>query len=72
MSEWGTSDTPAPTHPRRVVRNPLKEGGEGDAEERSRTNKKGGSCCIHITTDTWEQKMCMMRRKEIKSEKGKV
>lgn len=37
----GNNDTPAPTHPHRVLRNPLKVGGQGD-EERSRMNIKGG------------------------------
>lgn len=75
---WGnaaTSDTPAPTHPRRVVRNPLKRGaggGEGDAG--SRANEDGGSCCIHIVYDTWEQKLVRWRggEEKMKSEKVKV
>lgn len=43
---------PAPTHPHRVFRNPLKVGGQGD-EERSRMNIKGA--LAQVKTIKWKQ-----------------
>lgn len=36
-----------------MVRNPLKEGEEGDAEERSSTNKTGAAVALVSYIDTW-------------------
>lgn len=47
----GNNDTPAPTHPHRVLRNPLKVGGQGD-EERSRMNIKGA--LAQVKTIKWK------------------
>lgn len=48
MHVKGNNDRPDPTDPQRGFGNPLKEGGQGDAEG-SRMNKKGGFGSDHTS-----------------------